>query len=149
MPLTLIADWLYPADPPPMKRLSEINQLHHGWPVTRPQFIGFTDFSFKERILFAPTEALVVMNCWQANNKSFFVLLMSRWARWTSNIYVASEARRVLEAVKCNVSEESFVGVSSADKVTYRANNTSKLFQPHQPLLVCLDKFHSHPRKSS
>ena len=61
MPLTLIADWLYPADPPPMKRLSEINQLHHGWPVTRPQFIGFTDFSFEERILFAPTGALEVM----------------------------------------------------------------------------------------
>ena len=44
MLLTLIADWLYPADPPPMKRLSKINQLHHPGPVTRPQFMGFTDF---------------------------------------------------------------------------------------------------------
>ena len=50
MLLTLIADWLYPADPPPMKRLSKINQLHHPGPVTRPQFMGFTDFLFSKNI---------------------------------------------------------------------------------------------------
>ena len=52
MPLTLIADWLYPADPPPMKRLSKINQLHRRWPLTRPQFMVFTQISFPRKLFF-------------------------------------------------------------------------------------------------
>ena len=95
MLLTLIADWLYPADPPPMKRLSKINQLHHPGPVTRPQFMGFTDFLFSNNISFTlPYLSFHFLRL----AKKLCMLLILYWALKISlvgeeAIYVAFKAR--------------------------------------------------------
>ena len=131
MLLTLIADWLYPADPPPMKRLSKINQLHHPGPVTRPQFMGFTDFLFSKNISFTLPYVLVI-SLFAIGKKvvyaaNFVLSLKDQSSGGGSNICCLQSQGRGEEATKCNF-HQKVLSLSSADKVTYRANNTSKLF---------------------